>query len=233
MYPLFLKKIKYFLPLLFLLNTAFAQTAKKKKYLALEKTWWIEYNPLTLAEPEVPIAITAQYKANKFIGISLDAGVYFAKHDYDIAEPYSGLRLRPEIKFFVDGERRGARGFYVALQGLYKNTTAQKAEWLSRRDLSGQAVFNQFANYKERKVVAGGSLLAGGEFILGERKKWMIDVFAGFGFRKKHFTAIDLPQGITIDYDRINEFGGSAFTIYKNGFFVSGSLGFKIGYRIN
>jgi hypothetical protein len=206
----------------------------------LENTWWISYNPLTLLEPEVPIAVSVMYKPSKWIGIVLDAGVFIARQDYsndsegnpDGFDPYCGFRFKPEIRFYIDGDRRGPRGFFVGLQGIIKRTITQKEEWLSRQNSSGQTIFNQLVDYKERKFVYGLGIIVGGEFVVGRPKRWMIELYGGMGLRNKNFTAIGLPGGISINYDKRDDLVERQFNIYQNGLFYTGTLGFKIGYRL-
>lgn len=218
----------------FISQVIVAQDAKK--ILAppsLVHSWWVQFNPLGFAEPEVAVAATVLYKQNKHVGFALDAGVFIARQDYNdiVFYPYSGFRLKPAVKFYLDGDRKGPRGFYFSLQGLIKRTGRKKQEWLSLTN-NGQPVFNQLVDYKERKMVYGLSILFGGELVLGKQKRWMMDFYAGLGVKSKKFEAIGLPQGFSINYDNRDDLVSRQFDLYQNGTYINMPLGFKIAYRV-
>ncbi len=237
MYPYRFYKPALLLVFSFLSQMIFAQDAKTNlSQPSLVHSWWIQFNPFGFGEPEVAIAATVLYKQNKHVGFALDAGVFVARQDYiDIAFiPYSGYRLKPAVKFYLDGDRKGPRGFYFSLQGLIKQTGRKKQEWLSQNNMSGQTVFTQLVDFKERKIVYGLSVLFGGELVLGKQKRFMMDFYCGPGFKIKRFSATGLPHGFSINYDNNGgrEFFDNVFDIYKNGVFPNMHLGFKLAYRV-
>jgi hypothetical protein len=198
----------------------------------MEKSWWIQYNPMTLMEPEIAIVATGLYKPTGNIGLALDAGFFVAQQNYsDEVLSYKGFRLKPEFKFYPNGAENGPYGLYFSLQGLLKNTTADKEQWFTRQNSNGQVIFNQLANYKEKKFVYGLSIIFGGEILMGAKKRFMLDIYTGPGIRNKRFKAVGLPDGITIDYNLRND--RSLINIYKNGSYLTLAMGFKLGIRID
>jgi hypothetical protein len=193
---------------------------------------WIQYSPLTLMEPEVPITATFLYKTSNRLAVALDAGFFIATQNYSDEGPraYSGIRLKPELKYYLQSHRKGPLGMYVSLQGLIKRTIEKKEEWLSRQSSGGLFVFSQLANYRERKLVYGISIILGGEILLDREQRWMLDLYWGIGFRNKQFKALDLPDGLSVDYD--NAKPKQLFNLFLNGTYMSLPIGIKVGYRI-
>ncbi|MES2775494.1 MAG: hypothetical protein V4722_15065 [Bacteroidota bacterium] len=199
-------------------------------YVPLDNTFWLQINPLMLAEPEISLGFTALYRVNKHLGLALETNVYVARYgfDDDDFEKYSGFRLRPEVKFYPNPESRRAKGMYFSLQGLYKNTNLPREEWLNNQS----GTVNQLVSYKENKRVLGGAVKFGWEIMPGRAKKWMIDVYTGLGARNKQFKAVGLPNGIDIDYDNGGWDVFWDFDTKTNGFYPTVSLGVKFGFRI-
>ena len=198
-----------------------------------DNTLWVQYNPLTWMEPEVPICATFLYKKNRHFSFALDAGFFIAQQNYSVDGggyyPYSGYKFKPEVKYFFRKYKRVVtQGMYISLQGLFKKTIDKKEQWLTS---NGQPSFSQFVNYQEQKVVYGLNLLFGNEFYLGTKERWMLDVFAGLGFRVKSFTAKNLPQGFFINYNGNNGFRGF-INLYQNGTYPSLQFGMKFCYKI-
>ena len=204
----------------------------KKQEISLVHSLWVQVNPFTLLEPEVPITATILYKTNSRMALALDAGIFIARQNYsdDGYTPYSGFRLKPSFKYYLQANKKSPHGLYFSLEGLLKRTIDKKQEWLSKIDSNGQFSFSQLANYKERKLVYGASLIFGGEIILDKEQRWMLDLYLGLGFRNKQFKANNLPEGVSIDYSNNNT--GRVFDIFRNGTYMSLPLGLKIGYRI-
>ncbi|MEO7310989.1 MAG: hypothetical protein ABIX01_11375 [Chitinophagaceae bacterium] len=210
-----------------------AQMRKRQKqwYPDLVKSLWVQYNPLSIMEPEIPVVATVLYKPGKTLGIALDAGFFIGQQQYsDEIQSYKGFRFKPELKFYPAGGQKGPRGFYFSLQGLLKKTTAGKERWFDQRNSNGQVIFSQLVNYDEKKFVYGLSILFGGEILMGGRKNWMLDLYCGTGIRRKQFRAVGLPDGVTIDYNLRND--RNWINIYRNGNYFSLPMGIKMGYRI-
>lgn len=193
---------------------------------------WLQFNPLNLFEPDILIACTGLYKKNNRWGFALDAGIYVAWQNYaSVVKPQGGLRLKPEVKYYVDHSKNQKSALYVSFQGLIKITNTKFEEFLAINDAAGQPLFSQLAKYTERKTVLGGSLNLGGEFVLDNAERLMIEPYIGVGVRRKMFKALNLPNGANINYD-FNSRSGRVFNILYNGNFPSLLAGFKISYRI-
>ncbi|GEM_PF-3986868 len=237
MYPTRFYKLTLVLVFSFLSKIIIAQDTKTNlSPPSLVHSWWVQFNPFGFGEPEVAIAATILYKQNNHVAFALDAGIFVARQDYNdiVFYPYSGYRLKPAIKFYLQGDKKGPRGFYFSAQGLIKQTSRNKQEWLSLPNNNGQPVFTQQVDYKERKMVYGVSILFGGELVLGKQKRFMMDFYSGLGFKIKKFTAAGLPPGFSINYDNNGGrgFGDNLFDIYQNGSYPNMQLGFKLGYRL-
>jgi len=211
-----------------------AQDNNTKKYpkTSLVHSTWVQFNPFTLIEPEVPITATVLYKTSSRIAVALDAGFFIGKQNYsnNKLKAYSGIRLKPELKYYLQANRKSPHGLYVSLQGLIKRTIEKKQEWLPQLNSSGQFIFSQLANYQERKLVYGISIILGGEILLDKEQRWMLDLYGGLGFRNKQFKAINLPDGLTTNFNDDNS--NRIFNLFKNGTYISIPLGLKVGYRI-
>jgi hypothetical protein len=204
--------------------------AKKEKNIAPQV--WLQYNPLNLLEPEIPIAFTGLYKKNNRWGFALDAGIFVATQNYnDNMQRYGGIRLKPEVKYYVEHFKKEKIWLYLSLQGMVKITNTKLQEFVTIQDAAGQPLFSQLANYTERKNVLGVGLNIGAEFMVDKAQRFMIDIYGGVGLREKFFKAINLPAGANISYDVTNT-RGRIFNITYNGTFPSVALGLKLSYRI-
>jgi hypothetical protein len=227
------------LPLVFAVfsSRAFSQKKKQKEITPAKiQTLWITHNPLTWIEPEIPVSLTILYKKTNRLAFALDAGVFIARQAYEGGDnnfqPYSGFRLKPEVRFYPAGEKYGPTGFYLSVQGLIKQTGWKKEEWRSPDDPAG---FQRLVSYTEKKNVWGLNFLMGGEFFTDKQERFQVEVYGGIGIRTKRFSADGLPVGFTRSYENRgdDDFVDNSFSIYRNGIFYSISLGIKIGVRIN
>lgn len=196
----------------------------------VEKHLWVQYNPFALFEPDVPIGATVLYQPVDAFGVSLDMAVYVAYRENPAAAtmPMSGFRFRPSVKYYFNSKSLSASRFYLGAQGLIKQTAKQKSDWFTVNDSTGQPIFNQLKSFTQRKFVYGLNLLAGWEFIIGEKqKRWMLDLYGGLGLRSKSLNNI----GLTDSESREVNSWGSYFSDTE-GVFPSLSLGVTVGYRI-
>lgn len=215
-----------------ILQPLFAQKKSIKEDIVILPQIWLQFNPLNVLEPEIPIAFTGLYKKNRHWGFALDAGIFIATQNYnnDI-QRYSGIRFKPELKYYLDHFEKQKIWLYLSLQGLIKYTNTHLQEFVTIQDAAGQPLFSQLANYIERKRVLGGGLNFGAEFTVDKAQRFMIDIYGGVGIREKFYKAIHLPTGASINYNTNNN-NRRVLNIVHNGSFPSIAAGVKISYRI-
>ena len=184
--------------LLILSPTLFAQDSLSginKKYL------WVQYNPFSLFEPDIPIAATVLYQPTNRFGFALESGVFLGTRSEVVstATQMRGFKLRPAVKFYFSKERLESTRFYISLQSLFKFTWQNKTTWQDVLDPStGQVLYSKLFNYKEKKSVTAGSVVLGVELMADKKeKRWLIDIYAGLGLRSKNYQNIGLPSNVS------------------------------------
>jgi len=154
----------------------------------------------------------------------LELGVGAVVNSWSLAvfkdESYKGLKLKPAIKYYT---KRSAMGdSYLSLAFKYKNIRndryvnvirqgGQYAEWLPER---------------RRLVSWGVALRAGSQQYLGDRKRWVIEPYFGFGIRRLLLSG-NLPANAEF-LDERNPFNGNR----RPGIYTDPDilLGFSLGW---
>jgi hypothetical protein len=210
-------------------NTFYLNRQHRPDTIDLSKTWWVQYNPFTLLEPELPITATFMYKINRKIAVALDAGFFIAHQDFqsDGYEKYSGIRLKPQIKIYPLGKQTYLNNWYLSLQGVFKYTQNPEQQWLTKLDANGQFLYRQLVDYTQKKREIGIDFLMGFELPLNYEKTWMLDFYMGMGTRNKTFTEVGIPLGLAINRNDFFRF----FTINRPGEQITLPAGLKLSYR--
>ena len=221
-------KLLTLLALLITLHTS--ATGQDSLPASPKKNLWIQYNPFTLFEPEVPLTFTLLYQPADRFGFSLEAGIYLARRE-ELAgalNPMNGFRLRPAAKYYFGKKALAHSRFYLCVQGLFKQTFVSQTAWINVNDSTGMPLYSERKDYREKKTVFGLNCIAGLELIPGSiKKRWMIDIYSGLGARAKFFSEPGLsPEQIQAVRSR------SMFIFDTDGVFPALSLGVSVGYRI-
>jgi hypothetical protein len=213
----------------FFSNTAFAQYSKQGNRDFTSEVW-LQWNPFNLAEPETLIGFTGLYRVSNNWGFALDAGIYVAENYGEESNRLGGFRFRPEAKFYIDNSRRKRNVLYFSWQGLFKVTKAPIQDFVTITDVTGNPLYQQLIDYKERKTVIGTHINFGGEIMLDKAKRFMIDIYGGVGIRKKQIKAVRVPAGVNVSQIRLNE--RQLFSTEAGITLPSLTLGVKLSYRI-
>lgn len=178
-----------------LLHAQDSLSVNNKKYL------WVQYNPFSIFEPDIPIIATLLYQPTNRFGFALESGVFLGTRSelVSTATQMRGFKLRPAVKFYFSKERLESTRFYISLQSLFKFTWQNKTTWNDVVDPStGQVLYSKLFNYKERKSVTAGTVLLGVELMADKKeKRWLIDIYAGLGLRSKNYQNIGLPSNVS------------------------------------
>lgn len=195
-----------------------------------KKNYWIQYNPFTLFEPELPLTFNLLYQPADRFGFSLEAGIYLARRE-ELAGaliPMNGFRLRPAVKYYFGKKALAHSRFYLSAQGLFKQTLVSKTAWINVNDSNGMPLYSERKDYREKKTVFGLNCIAGVELIPGSiKKRWMIDIYGGLGARAKFFS----EPGLSAEQIQFLQPGGM-FIFDTDGVFPALTLGVSVGYRI-
>lgn len=123
----------------------------------------VKINPLSL--PLATVNLAAEQYLGK--GMSLQLGAYYTTFRFKEVN-YSGWSLTPEMRFYIGAtDHESPQGWYIAPYARYTRMGIEREATSERPDLDGHATF------------LGGGSLVGHQWLLGEKKRVSVDVFAG------------------------------------------------------
>jgi Protein of unknown function (DUF3575) len=180
----------------------------------------LKWNPLSLAEFDQSINVSAEYNLNNRCAVQLEAAYIFAWNilPSSDAENFSlknirGIKLKPSIRYYGKCKKTTTKRF-VALEPFYKQLNC--------------TMTNTFAStsyvYPFHKKIIGGSI------IVGKRQQFYqkidVEYFAGIGIRKLNYYYSNFNWGTA------PPFFNPAFIDEINNLKISPNfnLGFKICY---
>lgn len=97
---------------------------------------------------------------------------------------FNNFRLRTELrKYFKKNETQFPAGNYYAFEVMSKYVFKNTEIDIGRDPIGGQAQYFERVNGRISKLVVGSHFKLGRQFFFDDSKVWMLDVFAGIGFR--------------------------------------------------
>ncbi len=144
---------------------------------------------LSLMEPDGGPSIAVEYRPVKFFSAGLTTtflryDLTKAGDDLDGPSNISGIRLTPDIKFFLPG-KRDAYHLFFGLEGLYK----QVKYWGHIGELDEKYPDGSFVpagNYRRSKYIWGLSPTFGMQRYLDKHQRFQFEFLVGLGFRHRY-----------------------------------------------
>ena len=168
--------------------------------IAQEKKWarppyTLKIAPVALINPvQQSVALQADIPFSARWGLDMGIGAVFhsAPLAANIGESYWGLKLRPAIKYYIEQTRWGNNSLSLVLKYNYI---------INDRYLNVIRQGGQYAEWRlqRRQYVTGGiSLLFTSQDYIGKNKRFFIEPFMGFGYRRIQVTYLGLPPDAEI-----------------------------------
>jgi hypothetical protein len=186
----------------------------------------INTNFFSLFEPEAGPTLGLEYRINLHLAVALDATAlaYTMPEWYYHDGRHTGFRLQPQVKLYLPGKRHSYQ-MYVSLMGTYKSVKYNtKTDGYDYYD-GNVYVYHDPVEYREHKEVVAGSANFGVQKILDKEQHFMMEFFAGVGFRYKTRSGAPSLPGSENDYN-YDEYDGLA-----DGFLPHATAGIKFCYR--
>jgi hypothetical protein len=106
----------------------------------------------------------------------------------DMGESLNGLRTRFGMKYLFDYRRATAP--YIGCEVKYHHIREKNYEWLSRA--GGQ--YNEITLLGLKRNTCGLAFRGGAHFYLGERRTFLMDLYAGVGYRFTRMKRDPIPE---------------------------------------
>ncbi|GAB3781974.1 hypothetical protein GCM10028818_36880 [Spirosoma horti] len=193
--------------------------------------WVVKFAPFSLFDPTNTIQFGLERLIGKRHSIHVEVGygwegISLWRNNQHAR--YTGIenwRGRAEWRYYWRG---GLLGPYVALEGLYKQVTAQENGTIGVGCETGQCQYYQIFTRPISKYVWGGHLKVGRQFSLFNNERLVGDFYGGIGLRKNSVERVAQPDGLYY-------YPASGFTLFDpfslNAYpIISLSYGLKIGY---
>lgn len=190
----------------------------------------IKFSHLSLIDPLQSIQFALEHQLGGQTSLQHELGYIFNYENYDIFSSSSytqtrGIRLRNELRFYLDRNAQGPEGFYFAPEILYNFVRFNKRASVGR-DCNGDwnCQYYQYMDYRAQKQVFALHTKIGYQELIFNRL--IFDIYGGLGGRHVKEVNIHPPKGLQPN-DRFH-FNGEKYI--SN--WPSVSLGFKLGYLL-
>lgn len=191
--------------------------------------FYLKLNPFALLELDGGIGFSGEYiPAGSKIGFQLQVQPLFFSYDkLDGANGFespvnstnsgmpTGIKLRPEIRYYFTAKRKGLYNnfvhlmqdvspfrkrksplqTYAAIDFLYKHTQRERLGTFTVTNGSVSTGFSQRAFFTDIKKVIGFDIKAGAVSPMGKTGRWLIEAYLGIGYRQKTYSYKNLPAG--------------------------------------
>lgn len=180
-----------------LLNISVATLAQKKdKDLKPLPSFSLRTNPLSVIEMDGNLMLGAGVRITERWGLNIEPGYIFwrpyADRNPDEKETASGIKLRTELRFFLNEYERKVHVF-VGAEFHYKYVDYGRWEDFGINCIGGMCDYNQRAQYRLQKKEIGGAAKFGMMFPMGSRMSG--EVYVGLGAKVSKYKESDLPPG--------------------------------------
>jgi hypothetical protein len=213
-----IKHLRYTCYLLLLAGVAHSQEKTGKGKLFPQKPGIIINTTFnTLIEPDAGPTLGVEYRISNHFAVGMNVtGIFYAGTPIDRTDSARmGFRLQPEIKYFVNWGDDGDKQVYFSLMGLHKEMKYKARE----HDTTNTSTFRII---DRKKIINAMSGNIGVQHYLGDKRHFIVDVYAGMGLRYRSTTP-PLPV--------YNTEGAHYDFTTKDGYTLQVSFGIKLGYR--
>jgi hypothetical protein len=189
----------------------------------------LKFSHFSLLDPISSIQFAVEHKVGNRVSLQHEAGVIMPLlHRLNNFNDQRGIRLRNELRFYVNPLGNQLRGLYLAPEGLYLHQRGQKIGEFGKD--CGEGIWDCASYQREeytrlRNVYAFHLKLGIQEF----RQRGVLDVYWGIGFRHTRVRDINRSEN-----DAFEMRGWNLFNTDPGNYNLPGiSLGFKLGYLLH
>lgn len=202
---------------------------------AYSDSYIIGFTPVNINPFETGFGITGAYRAHSRVGVLLGLDYITLGADRQEAQSANGLRIYPEVRFYLPTPKanpRPAAEMYLGLAFLFKHVNTRLAEWRSLQSANGQ-YYHQLFEYNAINNAFAPVLKLGFQFMIGSRRNVVFGLDMGLG---PSFNSIKFNNGAPPPSDLIRKdytyFNFSEFSYNrKPGTYLESIFGFHIGYH--
>lgn len=189
----------------------------------------IKFSHLSLLDPLQSIQFALEHQLGGKFSLQHELGYIFNYENYDIFSFSSytqsrGIRLRNELRFYLDRDAQGPEGFYFAPELLYNFVRFNKRASVGRDCNGADCQYFEYMYYRAQKQVFALHLKVGYQELIFNRLAF--DIYGGLGGRHVKEVNIHPPKGLQAN-DRFHYNGEKYISNWP-----SVSLGFKLGYLL-
>jgi hypothetical protein len=195
----------------------------------------VTLNPFSFAEPDAGFTPGVEYFIGNKVSVLSDVGIIF--YDAWGQDAFSnnnkntllGYKIKPELRYYATAENKVADGFFMSLELLYKHVNYKRNQGVQVFDNIGNFIYTDFRGYNVIKNVVGASAKFGLRVFFTEEENLGLDIYLGLGYRRKFYSAKNVPPGGSVD---LTNFDGFRFsTDDTNGGTVNLPAGMKLVWK--
>jgi hypothetical protein len=199
------------------------------------ESYIIGFSPVNLNPFETGFGLSGEYRVHSRVGLLLGLDYITLGADRQDAQSANGMRIYPEIRFYLPTPRanpRPAAEMYVGLAFLFKHVNTELSEWRSIQTASGQ-YYQQLFEYNAINNAFAPMLKVGFQFMIGARRNLVFGLEMGVG---PSFNNIQIKNGTAPPEGLVRKdylfFDFSEFSYNKKaGTSLEPIFGFHIGYH--
>lgn len=196
--------------------------------------WRISTNIMSLYEPDAGPALAVEYRPDKSWSVLLEGAwiCYDLKDVYDLRGEYTpmakGLRLRPEVRYYLPGKKRKSYVFFFSQELMYKRVNFLEERIVPKGgNTSGNFDYEQLTAYKKTKQLFGTAGKFGFQRFVDRPHHVFIELYFGIGLKYRTSSYKEQPPASSYleDNDKYS------WEVRNDGWLLYTPLGFKVGYR--
>lgn len=193
--------------------------------------WVVKFAPLSLIDPSNTIQFGIERLVGQHQAIQAEFGYgWQGMNLWDVSQRsrYTDMKIwrgRAEWRYYWHG---GPIGSYIALEGLFKQTSAYEHGTVGKGCDAGPCQYYQIYSAPIAKQVWAGHVKFGRQFPLSPNNRLMADFYGGFGVRGSRLDRSAVPDGLSF----YESYGVNLFDPFTdlNRLVLSISYGIKFGY---
>jgi hypothetical protein len=178
------------------MGNAFAR--QRNTVILPQGTLFLRFNPLGLIDIiDQNISAGAEYRFKPKWSAAVDAAYIFQSNNLDNLQSAKGYIIRPAVRKYFSRQLN----HYVEAELHYKHLATTIEDWVGRNVVNGVPAYEEYRKFRYIKEVAGLQVKLGVQECLVQKKWLWIELYAGFGVRKKWQHA-QLPPGSSYTFLR-------------------------------
>ncbi len=185
------------LPIILLILLSLQSFSQDNRQSAFVPQFSLRTTPLSLLEVDGNFGIGVQYRwAERWAAVIDPAFIFLSTYegsDNMDRDRFSGIKLRADVRYYFEKNRKGVFNTFVAPELHYKLRNAKRWDDFGINCLNGNCDYFQNAQYTERKTEFGFAIKIG--TVLPLSQSLDVELYAGAGLKEKKFTQRDLPTG--------------------------------------